>query len=263
MFFTSCFIKRCVVFVFLVQFVSVFGQETLKVEYKEIYNTDSPRARSAIMQINPSNSVYVSLMQTTQLIKSEQELNTKKQDDPFNVNLNYAINVGSTLDDYYWYDLKNQKMQFISDIGDKRFSIQDTYSIKWQITNETKTIANFKTYKAITKFRGRIWEAWFAPDLAYPYGPWKLHCLPGLILEAYDTSKRYSYIATKIFKDDKNISFDVSKLPKLDFKTFTLQDFEFKDNVLSAPITRNTKVINYNEQRKGEEIEYEWEISTK
>ena len=104
--------------------------------------------------------------------------------------------------------------------------------------------------------------AWYTPEIPVNQGPDSYWGLPGLILEAYDTSKRYSYVAIKIFKDDKNISLDVAKLPKLDFKTFTLQDFEFKDNIFSAPLSRDTKVILYDESRKGRELIYEWEMET-
>lgn len=58
--------------------------------------------------------------------------------------------------------------------------------LNWQILPENKTINNLQCTKAQATFRGRTYTAWFSPEIAIPYGPWKLQGLPGLILEAAD-----------------------------------------------------------------------------
>lgn len=68
--------------------------------------------------------------------------------------------------------------------------------IDWKIKDDYKTLLGYKVQKAVGTFRGRTWTAWFAKDIAYPFGPAKLHGLPGIILEAGD--KSYHYIATEI-----------------------------------------------------------------
>ncbi len=70
--------------------------------------------------------------------------------------------------------------------------------INWKITTESKKIGTFLCFKAIALFRGRNYEAWFTPDLPIPSGPWKLHGLPGLILEAQDTKAEFKYIFQSI-----------------------------------------------------------------
>jgi GLPGLI family protein len=63
----------------------------------------------------------------------------------------------------------------------------------WDIEDEIKTISGFECNKAVTEYRGRRWTAWFATELPLSFGPWKLHGLPGLILEAYDADRNYVF----------------------------------------------------------------------
>lgn len=52
---------------------------------------------------------------------------------------------------------------------------------------------------AKTNFRGRIWTAFFTPEIPIKEGPWKLCGLPGIILKASDSKNHYSYEATELF----------------------------------------------------------------
>lgn len=80
-------------------------------------------------------------------------------------------------------------------VFDKSFLVIDNpKGIDWEITNETKTIAD--TYfcrKAIGAFRGRMYTVWFCEDIPVSSGPFKLEGLPGLILEAYDSSDEVQF----------------------------------------------------------------------
>lgn len=61
--------------------------------------------------------------------------------------------------------------------------------ITWKITKDTTTISGIKSQKATTHFKGRNWIVWYAPELPFQSGPWKLNGLPGLIIEAHDDKK--------------------------------------------------------------------------
>ena len=65
--------------------------------------------------------------------------------------------------------------------------------LDWQLGEERREIAGKECQVATCDFGGRHWTAWFAPDLPYPYGPYKLGGLPGLILELYDGEDDYHY----------------------------------------------------------------------
>ncbi|MDM1547426.1 GLPGLI family protein [Empedobacter falsenii] len=82
-------------------------------------------------------------------------------------------------------------------------------TINWKITKESQKILGYKCYKAITKFRGRDYVAWFTPDIPYNFGPWKLGGLPGLILKVENDI--FDYDATRIVLNSDKIP----TIPKL------------------------------------------------
>lgn len=69
----------------------------------------------------------------------------------------------------------------------KTYAISEEYpAIDWKISPDTVSFGGIKCQMAEATFKGRNYIAWFAPDLPYNTGPWKLCGLPGLILQAYD-----------------------------------------------------------------------------
>lgn len=65
--------------------------------------------------------------------------------------------------------------------------------IEWLQTEEHKSIRGIECRKATTRFRGRDYIVWYAPDIPLPYGPWKFHGLPGLIVELVDAGEDYHF----------------------------------------------------------------------
>ncbi len=58
---------------------------------------------------------------------------------------------------------------------------------------------------ATAHYHGRDWTAWFTPDQPLPEGPWKLAGLPGLILEALESTGQHSFTATGLESTDQEI----------------------------------------------------------
>jgi GLPGLI family protein len=102
--------------------------------------------------------------------------------------------------------------------------------IDWKLSNETKKIGSYTVNKAIGKFRGRTYTAWYTQEIPLPYGPWKLQGLPGLILEAYDTDKELM-IYFKSIAYPTNQSVTVTQIKNNDNTPVnwkTLDDFKAK-----------------------------------
>ena len=75
--------------------------------------------------------------------------------------------------------------------------------------DSTKNILEYECVLAESDYHGRHWIAWFAPEIPVDAGPWKLLDLPGLIMEAVDSTGQHHFTATGIESSD--ISFPNSR----------------------------------------------------
>jgi len=66
---------------------------------------------------------------------------------------------------------------------------EDAQKIDWKLSKDTLSFSGLNCKKAEATFEGKNWTVWYAPNIPFPGGPWKLNGLPGLIIEAYDTNK--------------------------------------------------------------------------
>ncbi|MBD5309844.1 MAG: GLPGLI family protein, partial [Bacteroides sp.] len=71
--------------------------------------------------------------------------------------------------------------------------------IDWLIVEDsTKTILDYQCIMATTDYHSRKWTVWFTPEIPMQDGPWKFCGLPGLIMEASESSGQHSFTATGI-----------------------------------------------------------------
>ncbi len=121
--------------------------------------------------------------------------------------------------------------------------------IAWKLQKETKVIGNFTCNKAIGAFRGRMYIVWYTPKIPLPIGPWKLNGLSGLIVEAYDATKKVHFYLKSIKTNKKPRLFDYDTVFK-EGKQITLKEHaknqsELVDDLmkkLQAKFPRNVKV---------------------
>lgn len=96
-------------------------------------------------------------------------------------------------------DFGNSKLTVVDKVGMDWFKVVEAIpDFKWNICDDWKEISGYKVRKATCDFRGRRYEAWFAPDIPVSDGPWKFCGLPGLVFQVYDQLCQYHYCLTGI-----------------------------------------------------------------
>jgi GLPGLI family protein len=149
-----------------------------------------------------------------------------------------------TLGDYYIKDFKNKTLML------REFSYNQAYisnepnlpKMNWQIfSDSTKLVGTYSCIMAKQTFRGRNYIAWFAPNIPLSDGPWKLHGLPGIILDVYDSTGQVRFVATSI-----NIpaTFKLNLNPSAKGKKVNWDTFKKADNIEAKILERRIIASN-------------------
>ncbi len=88
---------------------------------------------------------------------------------------------------------------------DQAYYIEPLAEMEWVIGDSVKTILGYECIMAETDYHGRHWTVWFTPDIPIQEGPWKLCGLPGLILEASESTGQHQFVATGIESSNQEI----------------------------------------------------------
>jgi len=167
-------------------------------------------------------------------------------------------------------DLSKKQILFHGAILRNWFLVEDNFiDFQWNITKENKMLAGFNCIKATTTFRGREWTVWFTPEIPVPFGPWKLRGLPGLIMEAVDSSNTFIYQAVNIkpLEDDAIFKKDFASLmPLKNQKIISYEQLlndteEAEENALNATAQKLNVTVKATKPSRStlEEVKYEWE----
>lgn len=151
--------------------------------------------------------------------------------------------------------------------GKAYFYFENITAPVWNISSDTIRILNLLCQKATTNFKGRYFTAWFAKEIAYPYGPWLFSGLPGLILKVEDSTHQFIFECTgldnkmseksvlKEYQDCKIISKKgikkLKKLKEVDRSTFDQLEnpnllITTTNNISGASTTTRLKIKPYN-----------------
>ena len=89
------------------------------------------------------------------------------------------------------------KTALLERLGMDRFVCTEDYAAPlWQpVADSSAVILGYRCSLATATYKGRTWYAWYAEDIPFDAGPWKLGGLPGLILRAYDAPRHYVFDA--------------------------------------------------------------------
>ena len=66
------------------------------------------------------------------------------------------------------------------------------------VTDSVRQILGYTCRKAVCSYRGRDYEAWYAPEIPVSAGPWKFAGLPGLIMSVRDASGHYTFDLSRL-----------------------------------------------------------------
>ena len=148
---------------------------------------------------------------------------------------------------FIYKDLGSRTLILSDHISINPYLVTDTLNnFNWEITAEQMTILDYKCTKAITQFRGRTYIAWFAEDIALPFGPWKFGGLPGLIIKVSDEEEKYKYELSGI---DLRTDFDSALVNVPDAyakdSPMTHHDFNHLFNTKKEELKAKSRIVRY------------------
>lgn len=211
----------------------LFGQETVKSSAKIYYafthiddttQPDNPYTEDIVVLLSPE----VSLQKSATMDGVRSAVNDMIYNPKPNAAGLYVFDTPKIFKDasaFEFYMHRGlQKLFLINNLYDTFYTIEQPFPIiDWELKQEQREIAGYACQKAIGSFKGRIYEAWFTVEIPFEFGPWKLHGLPGLILEATDSKREVSWTFTDFELLDEQRK-DLINSPKQGVKT-TLQKF--------------------------------------
>lgn len=202
----------------------------VKYEFIHVNDTNdrnNPKKQGMILYLGQQGSLYKSYnseSNAAEFIAQLERLGVPASDVKIKSSYTEEILTSTTTDGLTIIDYINSTPFWMPDIP------QD---IQWSIHDESKEIGGYPVQKASANFRGREYTAWFTTALPFPFGPWKLRGLPGLILEAEDHEEEvlFRYISfEKVEEEEVTIA-----LPENAVKTTSQAFAKAKDAIQSNP----------------------------
>lgn len=111
-----------------------------------------------------------------------------------------VTDIGGWEDEYIFRNVRENETFVCRSFASYHMGYTELTSLpEWIIKpDSTRRLLGYECLYASTFFRGREWEAWFAPEIPLKEGPWKLAGLPGVVLLAQDKGRQYQFEATSI-----------------------------------------------------------------
>lgn len=97
-------------------------------------------------------------------------------------------------------------VNFVENVGSRQVYYPEDRKLNWNISEQFSDFNGYKIQKATVHFGGRIWTAWFAPEIKISDGPYKFSGLPGLILKLEDNKGDYRFSFLKKISLQNNFS---------------------------------------------------------
>ena len=168
---------------------------------------DKPRTENMLLVTGKNASVYTSYDKLNQSLNTQKQIQEQMKNQTGNSNMKIEIKsemkAPLTQADYFFF--ANEHKMITKERLFNNYLIEETApQIDWKILKDTMSFSGIACQKATTNFKGRNWIAWFATEIPFQSGPWKLNGLPGLIIEAYDEKKevKFTFAGLENVKED-------------------------------------------------------------
>ncbi|GEM63427.1 GLPGLI family protein [Sphingobacterium faecium] len=154
-----------------------------------------------LMPFNAYQSFYTSSTKMTQDSIQMAKIEAAMKSGSNTVNMGTLLR---TTSDNIYLNEKESSLYINKNFNRNNYLIKEALEkINWKIEQETKEILGYVCQKATGICKGRLYTAWFTTDIPASLGPWKLHGLPGLILEAYDARQWIKFTCTNVVTSGK------------------------------------------------------------
>ncbi len=122
------------------------------------------------------------------------DVRKSKKDKPEFPKLANGKSIQPTFFEYFIKKNNDDKtVSLVESVGSKQVYYQEDRKMKWNISDQVSDLNGYKAQKATVNFGGRVWIAWFAPEIKISDGPYKFSGLPGLIVKLEDDKGDYKF----------------------------------------------------------------------
>lgn len=180
---------------------------------RDTTNKANPYTENMALLIGKNASVYASYDKLAQGIARkrliEEQIKNTAPGEPIRINVG-KVKPTTALELYSFF--KENKLFTRELLINSYLTEEPLPKISWKMTKDTASFSGIACKMATAHFKGRNWIAWFAPELPFQSGPWKLNGLPGLIVQAYDDKREVQFL----FAGFENIKEEAPTKPILD-----------------------------------------------
>ncbi|WP_231426037.1 GLPGLI family protein [Pedobacter sp. Leaf250] len=157
---------------------------------------DKPHKENMLLVTGKNASVYTSYDKLNQAVNAkkqiEEQLKNQAGSSNMKIEIKSEMKSPTTAVDYFFF--ANEHKMFSKEKLYTNYLIEENApQIDWKIAKDTMSFSGINCQKATANFKGRNWIAWFATEIPFQSGPWKLNGLPGLIVDAHDDKNEVKF----------------------------------------------------------------------
>lgn len=255
----------CITLLLLAIFSHGQRSQFFEAKYDIYFNTDLPQKRQSELKIDLAN------MHSIFLVEKNDGENVNKLTKS-NGQADYVVQYPDA-DTFIEMNFKKSTIYFKEMYKGQIYYVKDTIlDIDWNTNyDEEKLIGKVLCKKATARFRGRNYIAWYSVAIPIPFGPYKFHGLPGLIVSIRDESNTFSWILT-YYRTSQNkpiFKYNDDLTPLISAKKYYSELRYGTDvnrrKIIQSKLPKGIRLVSVetdNNVRKGIEIDFEWEQNT-